>query len=303
MRPNRRPPHLRRSWLFLPGADRVTLETAPRTGADVLIQELEDFTPPERRPEAHAMSPAILRTWREAGLLTAVRINPLDKGGIEDLDAVMPGRPDIVMMSMVSTPEQIRQLDELVSGHEARNGISAGATELVPNIETAAGLVITGAIVGASKRVTAALLASEDMAADLGADRTPEGRELDYVRQRFLVECRAAGVVAIDCPCTFADIAVAEADVKWARGLGYRAKSVVHHNHVLGIHRALTPSDADRQHAEAIIAAFQVARAHGRDRAMVGGHAVEVPTYRAAKRLLERYHEHRGYARDPLGLG
>src|SRR5579864_2160807 len=46
----RRAPGLRRSWLFLPGAERAMLERAETLGADVLIQELEDFTPPERRP-------------------------------------------------------------------------------------------------------------------------------------------------------------------------------------------------------------------------------------------------------------
>ena len=298
MRPIRRPAPLRRSWLFLAGADRTALETGARSGADVLIQELEDFTPPERRPEARAMSPAILRSWRDAGAISAVRINPLDKGGLEDLAAVMPGKPDVVMMAMVTSPDQIRQLDEAITHHEAALGIAPGVTEMVPNIETAAGLVAAGSIAAASSRVSAALLASEDMAADLGAERTPESRELAYVRQRFLVECTAAGIVAIDCPCTFSDIAVADADIRWARSMGFRAKSLVHANHVLTVHRALTPSEAERQHAEAVVAAFQVARSHGQDRAMVRGHAVEVPTYRAAKRLLERYHALKGHASE-----
>ena len=41
-----------RAWLFLPGADKDVLMAAPGSGADVLIQELEDFTPPELRPDA-----------------------------------------------------------------------------------------------------------------------------------------------------------------------------------------------------------------------------------------------------------
>ena len=293
MRPIR-PPGLRRSWLFLAGADRLALEMGARSGADVLIQELEDFTPPERLPEARALSAGVLTRWREAGLVSAVRINPLSKGGVEDIAAVMPGKPDVVMMAMVTNPKDIAQLDKLISKQEAALGIEPGSTEIVPNIETAAGLVATGAIAAASKRVTAALLASEDMAADLGADRTPEARELAYVRQRFLVECVAAGIVAIDCPFTFSDMTQAETDVRFARSLGYVAKSLVHKSQVNLVNRVLTPSDAEIQHAEAIIAAYQVARAHGRDRALVGGHAIEAPTYAAAKRLLARHAELRG---------
>jgi len=191
----RQPPRLRRSWLALPGADRVQLADAAGSGADVLIQELEDFTPPELRPAARALARTLYDRWRAAGAIAAVRVNPLTTCGGDDLAAVLAGRPDIVMMSKVAAPEDVRAL-------EAATG---GAVELVPNIESAAGLIRTFDIVRASTRVTAALVASEDMVADLGTARSRTGEELAYVRARFLVECRAAGVEAIDCPYTFSD--------------------------------------------------------------------------------------------------
>ena len=43
-------PKRRRSWLFVPGADEAAHRAAARSGADVVILELEDFTPPELRP-------------------------------------------------------------------------------------------------------------------------------------------------------------------------------------------------------------------------------------------------------------
>ena len=89
----RRPPRTRRTWLFLPGAERARLAAAPDTGADVLIQELEDFTPPERRPEARTLAPGLLASWRGRGVVAAIRINPLESGGHDDLMAAMAGRP------------------------------------------------------------------------------------------------------------------------------------------------------------------------------------------------------------------
>jgi hypothetical protein len=90
----RRPPALRRSWLFCPGADREALLAARGYGADVLIQELEDFTPPERRPEARGMTVEIYAAWRAAGILAAVRINPLESEGRADLSGRgLRGRP------------------------------------------------------------------------------------------------------------------------------------------------------------------------------------------------------------------
>src|SRR5262245_13468717 len=111
----RRPPALRRCWLFLPGADRGALISASACGADVLIQELEDFTPPDLRGQARALAVEIFPTWRAAGRLAAVRINPLESEGRADLVAVMQARPDIVAMSKVAEPDQVARLNEEVT--------------------------------------------------------------------------------------------------------------------------------------------------------------------------------------------
>ena len=286
--PRRRPPALRRSWLFLPGAEAAALDAAPASAADVLIQELEDFTPPERRPEARGLAATLFDRWRTAGAIAAVRVNPLEGDGLADLAGVMAGRPDVVLMSKVATPEQVRALDTAVTRLEREAGISPGATELVPNIESAAGLVRTIEIAHASPRVTACLVAAEDMAADLGAERSREGFELAYARSRFLVECVAAGVVAIDCPYTFSDTEGAESDARVARRLGYVAKSAVAPAHPAVINRVFTPTSDEVERARQLVAAFEAARARGLDRAEFEGALVEIPTYQNACRLVAR---------------
>ena len=285
----RRPVHLRRSWLFLPGADRQALLHASKTGADVLIQEFEDFTVPARRPEARALCDDVFSVWRASGCLVAARINPLETAdGPLDLEAVMAARPDIVLMPKCANPDQIIRLDKEITALETKFNTPAGNTEIVPNIESARGLVHACSIAEASKRVTAMLVASEDMAADLNAERSPSGDELAYVRQRFLVECTAAGVIAIDCPYTFADTDGARAEAVQARRWGYRAKSLVNANHVEAVNSVLTPSEAETAQAKRLIDAFELARSKGQERATLEGHAVELPTYNAAKRLVER---------------
>lgn len=268
----------RRSWLFVPGADAAAHEAAAHSGADVLIQELEDFTPPERRPEARAMAARLYDRWRKAGKIAAVRVNPLESCGREDLAAVMKGRPDIVLMPKVVSPEQVRALEQA----------TAGKVDLVPNIETAAGLLNAFAIAKASKRVIAMLVASEDMVADLGTSRSRAGEELAYVRQRFLVECRAAGVEAIDCPYTFSDAKGAAADARYAKQLGYRMKSLVATGHASAINNVFSASASELGRAERLVHAFEKARKEGKGRAKVDDKLVEVPIYAAARRLLER---------------
>ena len=267
----------RRTWLFVPGADQAAHRAAARSGADVLILELEDFTPPELRPHARALAASAFALWREAGAAAAVRINPLETCGSEDLDGVLPGKPDAVLMSKVVSPEQVAALERA----------TGGTIDLVPNVETASGLVRTVEIGRASRRVSAMLVASEDMVADLGTSRTRRGTELAYVRQKFLVDCRAAGVEAIDCPYTFSDAKGAAAEARHARRLGYRMKSLVAPSHAKPVNAALGPSPAELRKARRIVVAFEEARAAGRDRAAVDGALIEVPIYTAAKRLLE----------------
>ena len=268
--------HPRRTWLFVPGADEKAQAAAARSGADVLIQELEDFTPPALRPKARALAAQLYQRWRAAGALAAVRVNPLETCGREDLEAVLAAKPDIVLMSKVARPEQVQALAAIAHG-----------VELVPNIETAAGLVRACEIARASPRVSAMLVASEDMVADLGAERSRSGEELAYVRARFLLECRAAGVEAIDCPYTFGDAKGAAADARRAKRLGYRMKSIVHPVHAAPVNRVFTFEARELNRARRIVRAFDEARARGRERAHVEGRLVEVPVYAAAKRLLE----------------
>jgi citrate lyase subunit beta/citryl-CoA lyase len=221
----RRPTPLRRTWLFCAGADAAAQGAALEAAPDVLMPDLEDFTPPALRPRAREMILALLEKCRKAGVVGAVRVNPLATEGRNDLAVVMQARPTAVLLPKTTAPEQIVELDRAITDHERRLTIPTGSTEIVPNIETATGLVATAAIAKASTRVKACLVAAEDMAADLGAERAPDGLELAYVRQRFLVECVAAGVVAIDAPYTFSDVPGARADALYARRLGYRAKS------------------------------------------------------------------------------
>lgn len=222
-------------------------------------------------------------------MLAAVRINPLETDdGPLDLRATMAGRPDIVLLPKTVSPAQISRLDEDIGQLEIRHGIDRGSTEIVPNLETAAGLVRALDIAEASPRVTAMLVASEDMAADLGAERSREGIELQYVRSRFLIDCVAAGVVAIDCPYTFSDLEGVRADTLAARRLGYKAKSIVAPEHVAIVNGVLTPGADELAVARKITAAFDRARAKGHDRAEVDGRVVEVPSYHAALRMIAR---------------
>jgi citrate lyase subunit beta/citryl-CoA lyase len=283
-------PDLRRSWLFVGGTPTAAvLDATLACGADVVIVDLEDFTPPSRRPEARAGLAPLLGRLRAAGIIAAVRVNAPGHDDAEaDLAAAMDAGADIVSLPMADRAETVQVLCTAIGTHEARLGCAAGRTELLPVCETARGVADVRALAAASPRVRAALLGAEDLAADLCAERTPEGIELAHARQRFVLDARAAGIEPIDAPCTFADPALAVAEARHARRLGYRCKSLVRPEHVAPVHAVLTPSADELRQARAMVAAFEAARARGEDRALHEGLWVEVPTWRAALRLIER---------------
>jgi citrate lyase subunit beta/citryl-CoA lyase len=281
-----RSPELRRTWLFGAGADAAVHEAMAHSGADVLIQDLEDFTPPERRAEARALAPGLYQRWRDAGALVCVRINTLESVGHLDLKAVMHAHPDIVAYPKASSAHQLRALDVAITTHEAALGIERGAIEILPVCETALGVVNIREMAGATARVRCALLGAEDLAADLCADRTREAIELDYARARFLMECRAAAIEPVDAPYTFADASGAVEEARRSRRLGYRTKSLVRPEHVRPVREALVPSQQELAQARRIVSEFEAARNRGEDRVLVDGLWIEVPTYLNARRLI-----------------
>ncbi len=277
---------LLRTWLFGAGADTTVHAAMAQSGAHVLIQDLEDFTPPARRPEARALAATLYAAWRAAGAVACVRINALETEGPEDLRAVMGARPGIVAYPKAQTAREMQALDCAIAEAEQAAGIAVGSTGILPVCETALGVVNVREIAAASPRIRYALLGAEDLAADLFAERSREAVELDHARRRFVLECRAAGIEPIDAPFTFSDTEGAQQEARYARRLGYRAKSLVRPDHAAPILAALVPGDSERAHAQRMVDAFEQARARGEESALVDGLWVEVPTYLNAKRLI-----------------
>jgi citrate lyase subunit beta/citryl-CoA lyase len=281
-------PDLRRTWLFGPGADRTAHEAMLASGADALIVDLEDFTPPPLRDQARGLLADFVRDCRDRGRLAAIRVNALETCGMLDLEAAMRAQPDVIAYPMADRPAQMHALDAAITHWEHLLGLPANSTEILPVCETALGVIDVRAIAASSARIRCALLGAEDLANDLCAERGPDGTELEYARRRFVVECRAGRIEPIDAPYTFSDSEGALRETRFSRRLGYRSKSLVLPEHAAVLNAVLTPNADELRVARTIVDSFDAARARGEDRVLVEGLWVEVPTYRNARRLLER---------------
>ncbi|MGE8619941.1 MAG: HpcH/HpaI aldolase/citrate lyase family protein [Achromobacter spanius] len=280
----RRPAALRRSWMFVPGMDAAAQAAGLASGTDALVADLEEFTAPVERPAARPRIAALFATCRAQGVVAAVRINKLEDDGLADLRGVMPGALDAVFLPHAESAAQIIALDQAISALEAELGLPAGSTEIVPTLESALGLVRAYDILTASPRVSACLLAAEDLTASLGAERGKDGIELHAVRARFLVDCTAAGCVPIDCPFNYRDLPALETDLRWARRLGLKSKCATVAEQVPLIHQVFTPSAPDVDAARNRVARFEAQRAGQHD-----AERIDPPTYNTARRLLARH--------------
>ncbi|MEP6971157.1 MAG: aldolase/citrate lyase family protein [Betaproteobacteria bacterium] len=290
----RRPVALRRSWLFTAGLDPVAHQRALESGADVVVADLEEFTAVTDRPQARQNIVELLAACKAHMTVGAVRINLLANDGLEDLAVVMRGAPDAVFLPTVESAAQIKALDDAISAHEVALGMVPGSTEIVPTLESALGIVRAQEILNASPRVSACLLAAEDLTADLGAERGPDSTELNHLRARFLVDCVAARRVAIDCPFNYRGSPAQMADLVWARRIGLKAKCAVFPEQVALIHGCLTPDEATVRKARSTVARFEAQRRAAPDPEAAA--PVDPPDFHTARRLLARHDAFQNWA-------
>ena len=280
-------PHLRRSWLFTALADGP-LADACAAKADVVILDLEDFTPVASRAAYRLSLPRKGADVHQASARCVLRINPLDSGGRDDLVPAIGAGATGIMLAKADHPDQIRDLDDAIAELERRSGVKSGLTEIIPCLESAAGLTLLYDIAKASTRVTSALIASEDLANDLGVARTAGSQELVYARSKFYFDCVAAGIFAVDCPFTFEDRAAEENDMRFSLALGFKAKSSVSAGQVASINAGFTPSRHDIDRSKDIVRVYEAALANGSSCVELDGNLIEAPSYKAATRLLAR---------------
>ena len=259
-----RPMQLRRSWLFVGAADKNAILTSYDSGADVCIQEFEDFCVPERRREARLMMPDVLSDWRARKIVATVRINPLeDPDGLRDLDAAMRAGADAILLPKANTKEQIVLLQKHINEMEKQYGKTVGSTKIIPNIEQAHGLMNATDVLSSSTQIAGALVASEDMVVSLNAPRKKNSEILNYVRSVFHIACCSVGITSIDMPYTFTDDEGVKQQTMLAKDIGMLAKSTVNASHCKIINEILTPNEREVENAVEIVSAFENGRDSG----------------------------------------
>jgi citrate lyase subunit beta/citryl-CoA lyase len=193
----RRP--LVRSILSVPGSSPRFIAKAESVPADVIAFDLEDSVAPQEKAEARAAVARTIDRFPKDGRLAYVRPNDLDSGLLEDdLAAVVRPGLDGIHLPKVHGPDTIVHVDHYLTLLERIAGLPSGAVRLMAWIESAQGVANVETICGASPRLVAVSVGSEDYAASLGVSRSSEATELAFARARVVNAAAAAGLIAVD---------------------------------------------------------------------------------------------------------
>jgi citrate lyase subunit beta/citryl-CoA lyase len=276
----------RRTRLYLPGNSPKLMINAGLHKADGIILDLEDSVSPSKKEEARLLVRNTLRQVDFYGAERMVRINQIPHG-LGDLKFVIPHNVNLILIPKCESADQVQQVDNEIKRIADKHKL-ANPVWLMPIIESALGVLKAYEITSASPQVVALAIGLEDYTADLGTQRTAEGRETFYARQSLLNAARAAGVQAIDS--VFSDVADMEGlhkAVQESKALGFDGMGCIHPRQIKVIQDNFAPDATAINKARKIVKAFEEAEEKGQGVVALGSKMIDPPIVKRALRTIK----------------
>jgi citrate lyase subunit beta-like protein len=281
--------HSRRALLYMPGDDWKKITKALTLGVDCICMDMEDGVALNRKSEARATIAKALQDLDFGASEKLARINAVDSGlEKDDVEAVLPYRPDGIVIPKIESLEQIRWGSEIIESAELANGWPVNSVRMLVGVETAKGILNLKEI-ASHPRLDGIIFGGEDFAASIGAKRTEEAVELLYARLAVVTACAAYGLSAIDIvTIDFKDIERVRREAEFGAGLGYSGKQIIHPNQVAPVQEAFTPDDESIAYAKRLVDAFESHQKEGKGAFALDGQMIDMPLVKNAQKVLER---------------
>ena len=287
---------MNRSFLFAPANVPRRVEKALTLDADAVILDLEDSVAPSDKPGARkSVAEALNRPRKGRGY---VRVNaPSTPYCFRDLVETIHRRVDGVIVPKIESAADLHAVDWIMASLEREQGIAEGSIDLMPIIETAAGVQRVDRIIQARNlrpykgawRVKRVAFGAGDYANDVGLSPTLDEPELADARSRLVLSSRAAGMEnPIDSPWFhFKEVDAFRRSLERSRRSGFQGRLCVHPDQLGPVNEAYLPSVEEVSRAERIVAAFDAAEAKGEAAIQVDGQMIDYPIVHRARALLE----------------
>jgi citrate lyase subunit beta/citryl-CoA lyase len=278
---------LRRTMMFVPGANAAMLRDAPLYGADSLMFDLEDAVSLKEKDTARLLVYHALATFDYSAVETVVRINGLDTVGRQDIEAMVLAGVNVIRLPKTETAQDIIDVAAVITEMEQKYEIESGKTRMMAAIESAEGVLNAREIAKASDRLVGIALGAEDYVTNMKTRRYPDGQELFFARSFILHAARAAGIAAIDT--VYSDVDNTEgflAEVELIKQLGFDGKSVINPRQIPLVNKVYEPTDKEIQQAKEVIWGIREAEAKGSGVISVNGKMVDKPIVERAQRVI-----------------
>ena len=278
---------LRRTMMFVPGANAAMLRDAPLYGADSIMFDLEDAVSLKEKDSARVLVHSALKTFDYGNIEIVVRINALDAGGAEDIEAMVLAGVDVIRLPKTETAQDIIDVEAVITEVEQQNDIPVGTTKMMAAIESAEGVLNAPAIAKSTTRLIGIALGAEDYVTNMKTRRHPDGQELFFARSMILHAARAAGIAAIDTVYSDVDNTEGfEAEVRLIKQLGFDGKSVINPRQIPLVNTIYAPTEKEIQNAKEVIWGIREAEAKGSGVISVNGKMVDKPIVERAERVI-----------------
>ncbi|NKJ44296.1 CoA ester lyase [Novosphingobium sp. SG720] len=272
-----------RSLLFVPGDRPDRFAKAAASGADAIILDLEDSVALAAKETARAAVADYLATQRPCPVF--VRINPVDGDlAAADLAAVLPGRPDAIVLPKAEGAETVGTLLAMMGPQ---------AVPILPiATETPAAVFELGSYGDVRAALCGLTWGAEDLPAAIGAAtaREDDGRytpPYELVRSLTLFAAHKAGVAAIETVYpALSDMAGLAAYAARGRRDGFTGMMALHPAQVPVINQAFTPTPAEVANARRIVALFEADPTLGV--VQLDGRMIDRPHLKQARAILTR---------------
>ncbi|WP_417629779.1 citrate (pro-3S)-lyase subunit beta [Enterococcus faecalis] len=278
---------LRRTMMFVPGANATMLRDAPLYGADSIMFDLEDAVSLKEKDSARVLVHSALKTFDYGNIEIVVRINALDAGGAEDIEAMVLAGVDVIRLPKTETAQDIIDVEAVITEVEQQNDIPVGTTKMMVAIESAEGVLNAPAIAKSSTRLIGIALGAEDYVTNMKTRRHPDGQELFFARSMILHAARATGIATIDTVYSDVDNTEGfEAEVRLIKQLGFDGKSVINPRQIPLVNTIYAPTEKEIQNAKEVIWGIREAEAKGSGVISVNGKMVDKPIVERAERVI-----------------
>ncbi|MEM1260838.1 MAG: CoA ester lyase [Pseudomonadota bacterium] len=291
-----------RSFLFTPGNHPRKVARVFAAGADAVILDLEDAVANAEKPATRATVVAALANKGQCR--GYIRVNGTDtEWWQDDIASVVNPNLDGIVLPKVETAAALLAVDQAIAHAESQQGIEPGSIDLMPIVETAAGVEHVADFAGATERVHRLAFGGGDYTLDLDFIWSADEAALGYARAKLAHGSRVAG---LEPPIDTVVLQIRDNDrfsasAERGRTFGFAGKLCIHPQQVPLCHAVFTPSDSEIDHARRVVAAFEEAEAAGSASIQLDGYFIDYPIVYKAQRVLafaERVAESRSFQEE-----